>query len=198
LIIPGSVTSLGNHAFEYCSGFSGSLIIPGSVISIGNEAFAYCGGFTSVTIPGSVTSIGDAVFASCNKLTDLYVNSSTPINLSSSYNVFYDVPTSTCKLYVPAGSKSAYQEANQWKDFKNIIELTTSLSSISNSNIKIAVDKGLLFIENVDPGSLVQVYTISGVKFIEKQVDSNNTIILLTAGTYILRIGDYSDKVVVK
>ena len=101
-------------------------------------------------------------------------------------------------MHVPAGSKSAYQEANQWKDFKNIIELTTNLSSISYSNIKIAVEKGLLVIDNVDPGSMVQVYTILGVKIIERQVDNNKTNILLTAGTYILRIGDYSEKVVVK
>ena len=35
------------------------LIIPNSVTSIGNYAFDYCSGLTSVTIPNSVTSIGE-------------------------------------------------------------------------------------------------------------------------------------------
>lgn len=36
--------------------------------------------------------------------------------------VFVLVPTTTCVLQVPKGTKNAYQQADQWKDFVNIEE----------------------------------------------------------------------------
>lgn len=41
------------------------LVIPSSVTSIGDHAFRYCSGLTSVTIPNSVTLIGDQTFSAC-------------------------------------------------------------------------------------------------------------------------------------
>ena len=67
LIIPDSVTSIGDYAFSGCTELS-SVIIPDSVTSIGRGAFVCCG-LTSVTIPDSVTSIGWRAFDSCSKLT---------------------------------------------------------------------------------------------------------------------------------
>ena len=60
-IIPSSVTSIGDYAFESCYGLT-SITIPDSIVSIGEEAFFNCTGLTSVTIPDSVTSIGFDAF----------------------------------------------------------------------------------------------------------------------------------------
>ena len=62
LIIPDSETSIGNHAFAYCTELT-SVTIPKSVTSIGKRAFLGCTGLTSITIPEGVTSIGDYAFA---------------------------------------------------------------------------------------------------------------------------------------
>ena len=51
-----NVTSIGDHAFDGCTGLT-SITIPSSVTSIGSSAFSYCPGLTSVTIPSSVTSM---------------------------------------------------------------------------------------------------------------------------------------------
>lgn len=72
VLIPSSVTSIGNGAFAGCSGLT-SVKIPNSVISIGNGAFARCFGLTSIMIPNSVISIGDYAFANCSRLTNIVI-----------------------------------------------------------------------------------------------------------------------------
>ncbi len=83
--IPNSVTSIGNSAFRNCSGLT-SVTIGGSVTSIGNYAFYDCSGLTSVTIGGSVTSIGQEAFVGCSWLTSVTIpNSVTSIGNSAFY-----------------------------------------------------------------------------------------------------------------
>ncbi len=85
LIIPNSVTSIGDWAFGRCSGLT-SVTIPNSVTSIGEYAFYYCSGLTSVTIPNSVTSIGNHAFYGCSGLTSVTIgNSVTSIGTAALY-----------------------------------------------------------------------------------------------------------------
>ena len=85
LMIPNSVTSIGNYAFSGCSGLT-SITIPNSVTSIGEYAFKYCSSLTSVTIPNSVTSIGRSAFYGCSGLTSVTIpNSVTSIGSYAFY-----------------------------------------------------------------------------------------------------------------
>ncbi len=126
--IPNSVTSIGYAAFEGCGSLT-SVTIGNSVTSIGNYAFCNCIGLTSMTIPNSVTTIGYYAFQSCCGLTSIICEATTPPTLGS--NVFYIVDKSI-PLYVPAESIEAYQTANQWKDFTNIIGLDDGNEEESN------------------------------------------------------------------
>jgi len=136
ITIPSSTTSIGEGAFSNCQGLT-SVLIPSSVTSIGNYAFYRCN-LTSLIIPTSVTSIGNFAFAYCSNLTSVYANTAIPLDLSSSTYVFSSVNgvySGKCTLHVPIGCKSAYQAANQWKDFVNIADdlLPLEISIETNS-----------------------------------------------------------------
>ena len=118
ITIPSSVSSIGGGAFDGCSGLT-SIAIPEGVTSIGNSAFYRCSGLTSITIPSSVTSIGDCVFYNCSGLIKMTVRMKTPPSIGSS--TFYDFNLANATLYVPVGSKSAYEAAAYWQGFGEIV-----------------------------------------------------------------------------
>ena len=72
-VIPtdGSVTSIGNYAFNGCDSLT-HISIPDSVTIIGSYAFYDCASLASISIPDSVTSIGDYAFYICSKLNTVY------------------------------------------------------------------------------------------------------------------------------
>ena len=72
IIIPDSVTTIGDYAFSNCQNIT-SVNIPNSVTTVGENAFKGCSSLTSVTIPNSVTSIGDYAFYNCTSLTSITI-----------------------------------------------------------------------------------------------------------------------------
>ncbi len=72
VIIPDSVTNIGDDAFCWCLGLS-NVTISNSVTNIGESAFENCSGLTSITIPNSVTNIGNYAFSGCRSLTSVTI-----------------------------------------------------------------------------------------------------------------------------
>ena len=67
IVIPSSVTSIGDGAFSCCHSLS-EIVIPSSVTSIGDHAFSGCDSLSEIVIPSGVTSIGNYAFSGCSSL----------------------------------------------------------------------------------------------------------------------------------
>ena len=72
IVIPDSVTNIGDYAFWNCRSLT-NIVIPDSVTSIGDNAFEYCFSLSNLIIPDGVTSIGDGAFVGCNSLSSVVI-----------------------------------------------------------------------------------------------------------------------------
>ncbi|MBO8426338.1 MAG: leucine-rich repeat domain-containing protein [Firmicutes bacterium] len=79
------VKAIANNAF-YDNNTIASIIIPDSVTTIGERAFSGCSSLTSVNIPDSVTTIGERAFYECSNLTIYCEASSEPSGWDSWWN----------------------------------------------------------------------------------------------------------------
>lgn len=75
ITIPSSVTEIGTFAFQNCTNLT-SVSMGNGVASIGMYAFSFCTSLLQVNIPDSVTVIGECVFCTCTSLTKITIPSS--------------------------------------------------------------------------------------------------------------------------
>lgn len=140
LTIPNSVTSIGNDAFSVCSGLS-SLTIPNSVTSIGDYAFSDCSGLTSVTIPSSVTNIGELAFWDCNGLKSVTSQATIP-PIANDYTFSnYSIP-----LFVPDEALNDYKTTIPWSLFETILPISSE-TKIENTTMQEAEVKDRFSLE---------------------------------------------------
>ena len=117
LIIPNNVKEILLRTFK-CLDLT-SVTIPNSVTSIGNEAFDGCSGLTSVNIGNGVKSIGNYAFRNCAELTDVYCYAeNVPSTQSYAFDGSY---IEYATLHVPAASVEQYKATAPWSNFGTIV-----------------------------------------------------------------------------
>jgi len=197
VLLPNSITKIEKNAFVNCDNLK-AIIIPDHVTAIDYEAFYACDSLKNVLLGKSVVSIGSSCFEFCYALNKIVVTNPVPVRLSTSNYAFYGVDVTKCYLVVPSGSLNAFKIATVWKEFLNLSEITTSLPSMNQSNIRVITGRGKLGILHAEIGCTAQIYTISGIKIKEQTVVSDQTDMFLPTGVYVLRIGNFANKILIK
>lgn len=167
LTLPYGVSVIGEHAFKKCKNIV-EISFPSSLRSINSSAFSSCEGLKNVDIPHGVTTIGEAAFQGCksivkmsipstvvkiedyalnllSSLTDLYNYAESPQSLSTTFSQYGT-------LHVLPGCKSAYENADVWKNFTIIEdEVMTSVANV-----------------NVGTGDVIMRYSLDGRNVVNK------------------------------
>ncbi len=172
--IPSTVTSIADNAFDGCMSLT-DVVVPNGVTSISSGTFHGCYNLANVTIPATVSEISMYSFYGC-ALKNITIESAAPASLSSS--AFDNNVYSSATLYVPVGSKAAYEAADVWSNFKNVVEK----------------DMGSTGIDTVLVEGFIRVYTLDGVLV----YDGNLCNCLLPAGIYVVESQNGVEKLVIR
>ena len=199
LTIPNSVTSIGESAFSNCIGLT-KLTIGNSVTSIGKDAFFNCIGLTELTIPNSVTSIGESAFFFCDGLTTLYSLNTTPPSVGDTWP-FQTKHYTNVDLFVPSEALEAYQTAEIWKEFQKLHAIdATAIAKVSAAE-QIQAANGQITVTGLTDGTTVTVYDLSGKQVGTATSKGGQATVNtgMTAGaTVIVKTGEKSVKTVMK
>lgn len=184
LHLPAQMTSIGEGAFNKCTGLTGEFSFPEGIEILSAYVLQDCSGITSVklpntlkeiytyalagcditelTLPASLTGIGMYGLADCKGLTSLTCLATTPPEAEK--YAFLEIDCPNTPLYVPEGSVEAYQNAEEWKKFNPILPIAspTDVEQITNDELPATVKilrNNQIFILRGD-----RTYTLQGLE----------------------------------
>lgn len=121
-----SVQTIGEGAFQGLTALK-SLTLPETVTTIGKEAFADCSSLYTLYFPTSVTSVGRNAFKNVKKGIRVQVPWTSPLKINDgTFSTAEPVAAGELngRLFVPDGTKAAYQSAAGWSWFNFVDEST--------------------------------------------------------------------------
>ena len=119
-----SVSSHGGYNYSGNVIIPKSVVYEGNtyrVTSIGDRAFQNCSGLTTITIGSGVKNIGSQAFAKCAELADVYCYAETVPTTNT--DAFEESYINYATLHVPTASIDAYKAVEPWASFKTIMGL---------------------------------------------------------------------------
>ena len=127
-------TEVSANEFYGCTNLKNVRLGDG-ITNIGDWAFSGCSSLDYFLIGKSTKDIGKEAFSDCTAMTRFISRATTPPTCGN--QALDDINKWTCTLEVPVGSLSAYQGADQWKEFFFIEEGTTEVKAIDNEQLTI-------------------------------------------------------------
>jgi len=117
--LPVALNTIGENAFSDCHSLE-KIVIPDAVYTIENDAFNPCYALKEVTFGFHVNDVGASAFRGSEELKQITCTSPEPPILHE--GVFNSKIYQTALVQIPRGSKAAYQDATEWKEFNAIVE----------------------------------------------------------------------------
>lgn len=145
----------------YNNYFDGTLEIGGGVKTLTTQYAKNLEEMKKLVLGSGVQKIEDEALRECRKLADMYVSWKTPLAINE--NVFLSwedkpVMPEGATLWVPAGTKAAYQKATGWNLFKNI-RPTHYIVTLKT------VGTGKVTLDGKTSGEVLVAYNASNIEF---------------------------------
>jgi hypothetical protein len=214
LIIPESVLDIASCGFSHCA-FDGTLRLSPNMIYVYGDPFFELFNITAIEIPEGVgyidwmafdfltkptelelpstmISIEDMAFRNLYQLKQMTVNAMVPpfICDETFQRVNHGIP-----VYIPVGTKEAYENAPNWSEFTNFIELEgvglAEQESVAKAMAYPNPGFGTFNIQTDLPNAQVEVYDMAG-RLIHRQAATEGTATidatLWPSGVYAWRV----------
>ena len=166
VVITDTETEIYDNEFYGCSNLK-DVSIGNGVNKIGKWAFSGCSSLDYFAFGDNVQSIGEEAFSDCNNVTRILTSAMTPPVCGN--QALDDINKWNCSLYVPSEAKSAYQQAEQWREFFFIEDLPLGINDVVddenyNGFSGVYYDLNGRVVENPAKG----IYIINGKKVLIK------------------------------
>ena len=112
--ITDNETEISTNEFYGCTNLK-DVRIGNGVKTIGDYAFSGCSSLKGFAFGSSVEAIGIEAFSDCTTMTNIVSKATTPPTCGT--QALDDINKWECTLTVPQGYLTAYQQADQWKEF---------------------------------------------------------------------------------
>lgn len=109
ITIPTSVTAIGGNTFTSCYALK-RVSFP-AITKVEPYAVGTCRGLQRVDLPATLTTLSTNFANAAVNLREIHIAATTPPPLTGNLAI-----PSTCKVYIPTGSKATYAAANYWKN----------------------------------------------------------------------------------
>ena len=171
IVISDTEEEIYNNEFYGCTNLK-NVTTGDGVKKIGNWAFSGCSNLDYFNFGSGMQSIGDEAFSDCTNLTMLISYAEVPPTCGSM--ALDDINKWECVLRVPQNRLSAYQAADQWKEFFFIEDVLTGINEIEAET------------EGDAQGDVRgDVYSLNGT-LLKRNVNVNRLNSILPAGLYVV------------
>ena len=174
------VTAIAEQAFYNWYRLK-TIDIPEGVETIGNKAFMCCYGVRKIVLPSTLKSIGENAFYRADDLSEVISRIQVPFAIGDDTFKKYDFDLQTtipsgATLYVPFGTKSAYQAFAGWTAFKAIEEGDIKEATVGGLNYRYytGAKKAVVIAGDYSSMTTVEIpasVTIDGVDYSVKAID---------------------------
>ena len=155
------------------------VILGHGIKNIGDRAFSGCSSLDKFSFGSNVESIGAEAFSDCVNMTQIISSASIPPVCGT--QALDDINKWSCVLKVPQNYKSAYQAAEQWKEFFFIEDVV----EVKKFAVIYMVDNEIFAIDSLSVGEVIitieeptkEGYTFSGWSEVPETMPAEDLVV---------------------